>query len=229
MTREALRPYEGRFVRRLVARVRTGTPLGLPTLDAGSALRVLAEHGVKVVVVGSAALAAHGLHERPNDLDIATECSEDNLRRLAGALSEMRARRFVMPSGLVQRIYVIIRARRSGHSWIEIGRAVVAWSAAKLRPHAPDVPIARESAHDPNRPPPEAFGLAHEIVLATDHGLITCICFEIDSFAAMRERAVQRTIDGESVSVQTPDVLESYYRAYGHLLGWLRSRRLAQM
>lgn len=60
-------------------------------LDPVPLLRHLSERGVKHIVIGGLAVAAHG-HVRPSmDLDIVPDPARDNLERLAAALADANA------------------------------------------------------------------------------------------------------------------------------------------
>ena len=55
-------------------------------------LRVLADHGVRFIVIGGVAGATHGSPSVTQDLDVCYERSPDNLERLATALGSIHAR-----------------------------------------------------------------------------------------------------------------------------------------
>jgi hypothetical protein len=55
-------------------------------------MRTLTAHGVRYVVIGGVAAAAHGSPSDTYDLDITYERTPDNLQRLAAALVELKAR-----------------------------------------------------------------------------------------------------------------------------------------
>ena len=59
--------------------------------DIAAIVRVLAEHGVEYVIVGSGAALLRGVDVTPGDLDIVPELSVPNLRRLATALAALDA------------------------------------------------------------------------------------------------------------------------------------------
>ena len=63
-----------------------------PAFDAVSALRVLAEEGVKFVVIGGYAGELLGAPLITNDLDVCYDRAPDNLERLARALVRMNAK-----------------------------------------------------------------------------------------------------------------------------------------
>lgn len=63
-----------------------------PTLEAERLLRALSEHGVDYVVIGGVAVQAYGHVRTTIDLDVIVAWTEENTRRLAGALSELGAR-----------------------------------------------------------------------------------------------------------------------------------------
>jgi predicted nucleotidyltransferase len=52
-------------------------------------LQALADRGVKFVVIGGLAVAAHGHPRATRDLDIVPDPSADNMRRLASAIGEL--------------------------------------------------------------------------------------------------------------------------------------------
>jgi hypothetical protein len=56
-----------------------------------SALRTLTEHGVRFVMIGGVAAAAHGSPSLTGDLDICYSRDPENLDRLAAALAELHA------------------------------------------------------------------------------------------------------------------------------------------
>jgi hypothetical protein len=56
-----------------------------------SALDVLTRHGVRFIMIGGIAAAAHGSPSLTGDLDICCERDQDNLDRLAAALAELHA------------------------------------------------------------------------------------------------------------------------------------------
>jgi hypothetical protein len=55
-------------------------------------LRVLADHGVRLVLIGGFAAVIHGSPYVTTDIDIVPDPEEDNVRRLSDALREMNAR-----------------------------------------------------------------------------------------------------------------------------------------
>ncbi len=63
-----------------------------PELAPERILRVLADHGVRFVLVGGFAAVIHGSPYVTTDVDVVPERSEENLRRLSDALWEMHAR-----------------------------------------------------------------------------------------------------------------------------------------
>lgn len=63
-------------------------------MDPGRIFRLLAEHGVRSVLVGGLAAAAQGASRLTYDVDLCFEQSEENCRRLASALAELGARTF---------------------------------------------------------------------------------------------------------------------------------------
>lgn len=54
-------------------------------------LSTLAKHGVQFIVIGGFSLAVHGVVRATKDIDIVPEPGEQNLARLARALSELEA------------------------------------------------------------------------------------------------------------------------------------------
>jgi predicted nucleotidyltransferase len=63
-----------------------------PELSPERILGVLADHGVRFVLVGGFAAVIHGSPYVTTDVDIVPERSEENLRRLSDALRAMHAR-----------------------------------------------------------------------------------------------------------------------------------------
>lgn len=63
-----------------------------PELDTERLLAILADHGVKYVLVGGMAAIVHGSPYVTFDVDVVPERTEDNLRRLSDALRAMNAR-----------------------------------------------------------------------------------------------------------------------------------------
>lgn len=55
-------------------------------------LATLIDHEVDFVIVGGYAVAAHGVVRATKDVDICPEPTDENLRRLAGALAELDAK-----------------------------------------------------------------------------------------------------------------------------------------
>ncbi|MGH2596838.1 MAG: hypothetical protein ACRDH7_12850 [Actinomycetota bacterium] len=64
----------------------------MTAFDPLGALRVLADHGVRFVMIGGVAGATHGSPSVTQDLDICYERSPENLERLATALGSIHAR-----------------------------------------------------------------------------------------------------------------------------------------
>lgn len=60
-------------------------------------LKVLAEHGVRYVLVGGIAATLRGSPSMTYDIDVAPELSGDNLERLAAALRDLGAVRYTEP------------------------------------------------------------------------------------------------------------------------------------
>jgi hypothetical protein len=60
-------------------------------LDPEPLLSVLVKHGVDFIVVGGYAVAAHGHVRATKDIDICPDPQEENLRRLAAALVDLKA------------------------------------------------------------------------------------------------------------------------------------------
>lgn len=60
--------------------------------DPEEIIRVLARHGVRYVLVGGVAARLHGSPTLTEDVDVTPDRSEENLRRLAAALTELSAR-----------------------------------------------------------------------------------------------------------------------------------------
>lgn len=61
-------------------------------LDVGELIATLARHGVEYVVIGGVATQVHGHRRTTMDLDITTDPSPANLRRLGAALAELEAK-----------------------------------------------------------------------------------------------------------------------------------------
>lgn len=61
------------------------------TFDPESILRVLNDHGVRYVVVGGLAVAAHGVIRATADVDLVVERSWENAAALAAALDQLDA------------------------------------------------------------------------------------------------------------------------------------------
>lgn len=57
----------------------------------GSVLDVLSDHGVRYVLIGGLAARLHGSPLVTDDIDICYDRSDDNLQRLAGALTDLEA------------------------------------------------------------------------------------------------------------------------------------------
>jgi hypothetical protein len=64
----------------------------MTAFDPLRALRTLDAHGVRFVVIGGVAAAAHGSPSVTQDLDVCPERTPDNLERLAAALVSLHAR-----------------------------------------------------------------------------------------------------------------------------------------
>jgi hypothetical protein len=62
-----------------------------PAPDVPAILTMLVDHEVAFVVIGGVAVAHHGYVRTTGDVDIVPEPTEENLRRLWGALAEMEA------------------------------------------------------------------------------------------------------------------------------------------
>jgi hypothetical protein len=69
-----------------------------PPLNANRILRTLLAHDVRFVVIGGIAANLHGAALLTKDLDVMYERERGNLRRLAAALAELRARRRDVPA-----------------------------------------------------------------------------------------------------------------------------------
>ena len=61
-------------------------------IDPVAALRVLAEHDVRFVLIGGQAALARGSSTMTRDVDVCYDRAPDNLDRLAAALTAMHAR-----------------------------------------------------------------------------------------------------------------------------------------
>lgn len=62
-----------------------------PALDLQRIIEVLDRHGVEYVVVGGVAARLHGARRMTMDVDVCPAWQEDNLARLAKALTELEA------------------------------------------------------------------------------------------------------------------------------------------
>jgi predicted nucleotidyltransferase len=71
-----------------------------PAFDPERALSVLNDHGVRYVVIGGIAAAAHGSPMLTSDLDVCYARDDSNLRALANALVALNARLRDAPQGL---------------------------------------------------------------------------------------------------------------------------------
>jgi hypothetical protein len=69
-------------------------------MDFEKAIAVLADARVQFVVIGGAAMMAHGSAQVTQDLDVCYERSTENLRRLVGALTPYHPRLRGVPAGL---------------------------------------------------------------------------------------------------------------------------------
>jgi hypothetical protein len=68
--------------------------LGRPAADLERILATLADHEVDFLVIGGVAAVAHGVPRLTLDVDIIPAPDASNLRRLAAALTELRARAY---------------------------------------------------------------------------------------------------------------------------------------
>jgi hypothetical protein len=73
-----------------------------PELAPERMLGVLAEHGVRFVIIGGLAAVIHGSPYLTTDVDVVPQRSDENLRRLSDALGAMHARVWTVsvPDGL---------------------------------------------------------------------------------------------------------------------------------
>lgn len=62
-----------------------------PPLDVDRVVEVLDRHGVRYLLVGGVAARFHGSERRTEDVDVLPEDGDENLRRLAAALTELGA------------------------------------------------------------------------------------------------------------------------------------------
>lgn len=60
-------------------------------------LRALSDGGVRFVVIGGAALQSHGQHYETEDIDVAPDRAQENLKRLADVLNRLRCHLEVDP------------------------------------------------------------------------------------------------------------------------------------
>jgi hypothetical protein len=70
-----------------------------PPIDVRALLGTLTRHGVRFVVIGGVAGIMHGSATLTSDVDIVYDRDRENIRRLAAALAELRARRRNLPEG----------------------------------------------------------------------------------------------------------------------------------
>ena len=64
----------------------------VPALDAAELLAALSRHDVDCVLIGGMAIQAYGHVRTTVDLDVIAAWTPENMRRLAAALGELRAR-----------------------------------------------------------------------------------------------------------------------------------------
>lgn len=88
------------------------TPHPAP-LDPERIVSVLAEHGVRYVLIGALAARLQGFPRLTADADITPSRDRENLERLSGALKELEARIFIesVPDGLAFECSVEMLAR----------------------------------------------------------------------------------------------------------------------
>jgi hypothetical protein len=198
--------------------------------DLHAALATLGECGVRFVVAGGVACAAHGLAVTPHDLDICCECTSNNLERLAAYVGRVHGRPARMRSRRRDRLRAVRRARERGYSWLALGRATAGWVAARVpRPRwrrAPALPWPSAERHDPSSPPPESFGLSHIITLVTEHGLLTCYCYEPADFDRIMRGAMMGEVAALRVPVQSLEELVGYNEQHGRVQDRLKRHEL---
>lgn len=66
-------------------------PTDRPPQQLNALVATLDRHEVEWVMVGSQVLALYGANFQPNDLDVLPKLTDDNLKRVAACLSELRA------------------------------------------------------------------------------------------------------------------------------------------
>jgi hypothetical protein len=197
--------------------------------DLHAALATLGECGVRFVVAGGVACAAHGLAVTPHDLDICCECTSNNLERLAAYVGRVHGRPARMRSRRRDRLRAVRRARERGYSWLAIARATAGWAAARFprpRRRLPALPWPSTERHDPSSPSPESFGLGHIITLVTQHGIVTCYYYEPPDFARIMRGSMVAEVAGLDVPVQSLEELVAYNRQHGRVQDRLKRRRL---
>jgi len=85
-------------------------------VSSGETFHPLARHGVEYVTVGGVAIQAHGAERLTRDLDVAIGTSNENLGRLAAALSDVDAR-ILGPDGQRSRSVPSAAMLASGDQW----------------------------------------------------------------------------------------------------------------
>jgi hypothetical protein len=68
-------------------------------MDIKTILTVLDRHGIEYLLVGTLGAIAHGARLQTNDVDICNATHDDNSRRIAAALRELRAYLIRQPTG----------------------------------------------------------------------------------------------------------------------------------
>jgi hypothetical protein len=153
---------------------------GETPLDAERILAVLAAHDVDYVIVGGLAVQAHGHVRTTIDIDVYPAPQPENLRRLAAALNELKA-----------------RALNAGSVGIEIDAAML--SRAKLW-QFDTLHGAIDVLHDAPGAPP--YDELRERALEIDLGEIRLAVAGRDDLIRMK-RASARPVDLEDVAALT--------------------------
>jgi hypothetical protein len=110
-------------------------------------LRILADHGVRLVMIGGFAAVIHGSPYVTADIDIVPDPAEDNLRRLSEALGLMHARVWTAdePEGLAfQHDATSLAAVRRWNLVTDFGRLDISFEPSGTEGYAD---VARDAVH----------------------------------------------------------------------------------
>ena len=110
-------------------------------------LRVLADHGVRLVMIGGFAAVIHGSPYVTTDIDIVPDPAEDNLQRLSEALGVMHARVWSAegPEGLAfQHDATSLAAVRMWTLVTDFGRLDISFEPSGTEGYAD---VARDAVH----------------------------------------------------------------------------------